>query len=107
MAELQELYDEHHADGLEVLALTSFDHPETVEGRSRDRAKAEAFLRKRGFEYPAAITAEGDNYRSFDVRSIPSTALVDGEGKIVDYAVGLASARRLMARAEAMVSGAT
>ncbi len=104
MAELQELWEEHRADGLTVLALTSYDHPETAEGRSDDRAKAERFLQKRGFEYPAAITAEDENYRAYQVRSIPSTALVDGSGTLVGYAVGLKTARELMAQAEALVA---
>lgn len=105
MAELQELYEEHRANGLTVLALTSYDHPDTEEGRREDRAKAEKFLEKRGFDYPAAITAERDNYRAYQVRSIPSTALVDESGTLVAYAVGLDSARDLMAEAEALVTG--
>ena len=85
--------------------VTDYDHPDTEEGRRADREKAEKFLSKRGFEYPAAITADGANYRAYRVRSIPSSALIDGEGNLVAYAVGLDSARDLMKKAESLVRG--
>ncbi|MFQ5527327.1 MAG: TlpA family protein disulfide reductase [Thermoanaerobaculia bacterium] len=105
MAELQELYEQHRSNGLMVLALTQYDDPDTEEGRRENRAGAESFLEKRGFEYPAAITSDGANYKAYEVRSIPSTALIDETGTIVGYAVGLDGARALMAKAEAMVTG--
>ena len=105
MAELQALWEEHRSNGLTVLALTSYDHPDSEDGRRRDLAKAEKFLKERGFEYPAAITAEEENYRAFRVLSIPRTALIGGDGTLVGYAVGLDGARALMADAAALVTG--
>jgi len=105
MAELQELYEEHRSDGLTILALTQYDDPDTEEGRRENREGAERFLEERGFDYPAAITADGANYKGYEVRSIPSTALIDETGTLVHYAVGIDGARALMAKAEAMVTG--
>ena len=51
------------------------------------------------------MTEQGANYQAYEVRSIPSTALVDENETIVGYAVGLDGARGLMAKAEAMVTG--
>jgi len=104
MPELEELYREHRDQGLTVLALTQYDHPEDAAGRQGDVEKAEGFLRKRNLTFPAAITADDEIYRAYQVRSIPSTALVDGNGDLVAYGVGLDGARVLMEKARALVS---
>jgi thiol-disulfide isomerase/thioredoxin len=105
MAELEELYQEHRGQGLTVLAIADYDHPEDEEGRQKDRAAAEEFLDRRGFHYPAALTANDEIFRAYKVRSIPSTALVDAEGNLVAYGVGLDGARSLMSKAAALVTG--
>lgn len=107
MPELEELYRRHKAQGLQVVAVTQYDRPENAEERQGDFEKAQRFLARRQLTYPAAITDRGDVYSDYRVYSLPATALVDGEGRVVDYAFSLGSARELMQAAAAMVTKAS
>ena len=39
------------------------------------------------------------------VRSVPSTAVIDGNGNIIAYGVGLEGGREVMRRAAALIGG--
>lgn len=104
MEELEELYRRHRDDGLSVVAITRYDEPGDSEDRRADREGSARFARRRGLTYPVAITGEADVYRGFRVDNVPRTALVDNQGTIVGYAVGLAGARDLMRQAAARVA---
>ena len=106
MEELEGLYQRHNDEGLRVLAVTRYDKPEDVDERRSDFAKAQKFLERRGFSYPAAITDRDDIYRAYRVRSPPGIALVDDQGRIVDFAISLESARSLMQKAAELVARA-
>ena len=103
MEELEELYRKHGKRGLSVVAITRYGDATEPEKRRRVRESSAKFARKRAFTFPVAITAEDELYRDFQVLGIPRTALVDSEGTIVGYAVGLDGARELMQKAEQMV----
>ncbi len=107
MPELEELYQQHRDRGLQVVAITSYDRPQDEESRRSEFAKAQEFLRRRNLTYPAAITDNDDIYRAYEVRSLPSTVLVDQRGRVVDYALGLKSSRSLMQRAVVLATGPT
>ncbi len=100
---LDQLYRQHAADGLAVVALTRYDVPDDEAERQRQFAADRDFVRARGFTIPFAVTADAVIHRGFMVRSLPSAALIDGEGKIVAYGVGIAGGRELMRRALALV----
>ena len=103
MEELDELYRKHREHGLSVVAITRYGDSMEPEKRRQVRESSAKFARKRAFTFPVAITAEDDLYRAFQVLGIPRTVLVDGDGTIVGYAVGLDGARELMRKAEQMV----
>jgi peroxiredoxin len=103
MEELDELYRKHRERGLSVVAITRYGDSTEPEERRQERESSAKFARKRAFTFPVAITAEDDLYEAFQVLGIPRTALVDGDGTIVGYAVGLNGARELMQQAEQMV----
>jgi len=104
MEELEVLYQRHRDEGLRVLAVTRYDKPEDPGERRSDFAKGRQFLEQREINYPAAITDRDDIYRAYRVPSPPGMALVDHEGRIVDFAISLESARSLMQKAAALVS---
>jgi hypothetical protein len=106
MAELEGLYQRHKDKGLRVLAVTRYEKPEDADERRSDFAKGQQFLERREISYPAAITDRDDIYRAYHVRSPPGLALVDDQGRIVDFAISLESARSLMQRAAALVAEA-
>ena len=65
--------------------------------------KAVKFLERHDITYPSAITDRDDVYAAYFVRSLPSTLLIDDQGRIVDYSLGVESARELVQRAAAML----
>ena len=106
MAELEELYQELGPQGLTVLAITKYGKGDDEAGRRASRAKAEEFLRRRELHYPAAITDGREIYPAYQVRSIPSAVLIDENGKLVAYGVGLEGGRSVMAKAAALITEA-
>ena len=107
MEELELLYRQHGPRGLSVVAVTRYDTPDDGEERQSDFDKAQRFLEGRDLTYPAAITDRDDLYRAYRVRSPPGTALIDEQGRVVDFAISLESARALMEKAATMVDGGT
>ena len=107
MAELDELYEKHHADGLAVLAVTQYGEPDDETQRQEDRDEAVAFLQRRELALPAAITGSTEVYRNYQAASIPATALIDENGTLVGYGLGLEGGRELMAQATAMLAGSS
>jgi len=107
MEELEELHQQYGESGLQIVALTRYDHPEDEEERRSDFDKARKFLAGRDITYPTAITDRDDLYRSYRTSSPPSTFLVDAQGRVVDYGIDLESVRALMERAVAMVTASS
>ena len=105
MEELEELYREHGDRGLRVLAVTRYDDPDDADERRSDFDKAVDFLDGRDLTFPAAITDSDELYAVCRVNSPPGLVLVDREGRVVDFAIGLDKARRLMERAVGMLDG--
>ena len=85
--------------------MTRYDEPEEETARQSEFAKAQGFIRDREPTFPAAITSDMSVYRGFMVRSLPSSALIDRNGKIVAYGVGVEGGRELMRRASTLMRG--
>ncbi len=103
MEELEELYREHADRGLQVLAVTRYDEPDDSDERQSDFDKAVDFLERRDLSYPAAITDSDELFAACRLTSPPGLALVDADGRVVDFAIGLEKARGLMDQAVAML----
>ena len=106
LPELDALYREHAASGLAVVAVASYDQPDDELARGKQLERDRRFVLDRGLRFPAALTDEGAIQRGFQVRSLPSTALVDGRGRIAAYGVGLEGGREVMRRAVALLQTA-
>ncbi len=103
LPELDELYRRHAENGLAVVALTRYDEPND-EAACRDQfARDQEFVRDRDLTLPFAVATDPGVYRGFQVRDVPSTALVDGKGRIVAYGIGLEGGREVMRRAESLL----
>ncbi len=59
--------------------------------------KANAFVEGRGFTFPTLNDAEGELYRAYEVRTIPTAVIIDRDGKVSSYLVGSHSAEELRA----------
>jgi peroxiredoxin len=68
-----EAYEKHHADGFEIIGI-SLD---------RDRQKLETFVKQKKMTWPQYFDEKGALAQQYGVESIPTTYLLDGEGKII------------------------
>lgn len=58
-------------------------------------ANAEPFVEELGITYDLAVDADGDYYRDLGSRGMPTTLLVDADGRIVDHHTGALTAEQL------------
>lgn len=80
MPAMERLYRRLKARGFVVLAV-SIDTPGS-------EAQVAAFLREHQLTYPVALDAKMEVARLYGVRALPSTYLIDREGRIVAMALG-------------------
>lgn len=80
MPAMERLYRKLKARGFVVLAV-SIDAPGS-------EAEVAAFLREHRLTYPVALDAKMEVARLYRVRALPSTYLIDRQGKIVAMALG-------------------
>lgn len=76
--EVMKLHDEFAEKGLEVLAISLDKAP----------GPAKQFIAKQGSTFPALFDASQKAAVGYGVRSIPSTVIVDAEGKVAFSMVG-------------------
>ena len=79
MPAFQRLYDRHKAQGFVVIGL-SVD----AEGTS----VVKPFVKEYGLTFPIGLDPKMDVAEKFSVRALPSTFLIDKEGKILAMALG-------------------
>ena len=77
MPHLIDLYSKHRAAGLQVVAITTEDAP-----------TAQRFAKAKGIPFPILIDADSAISTRFQVASIPVTALLDKQGRVVGIAQG-------------------
>ncbi len=56
------------------------------------------FLRRKGGEYPALIDPDGSVFKSYQVRSLPTTLIINEEGVIEDSILGATTAEQLFVK---------
>ncbi len=101
MAELQALYNETRDVGFEVVGITR--------SRSADAdpdaefEKAVRYIDKREITYPIGFDASGTVHGTYRVTGVPSTVLIDRDGRIVDFGVGLPGGRKIMEQARTLL----
>ena len=106
MPALSKMYEEHQADGLQVLGVTRFyangympanaeqmrSGGESVRGIAEDDfvEHVTKFRNNTGIAYPFVVGQKSD-FEAYHVRGIPTLAVVDREGKIALVTVGSGS----------------
>lgn len=83
---LNEMHRKHGAKGLVVLGIN-------VDAK---RSDADGFLSKTPADFPLAFDAKGEAARRFAIKGMPSSALIDAQGKVLHVHRGF----RLEDRAE-------
>ncbi len=101
MAELQALYNETRDVGFEVVGITRSKSADA--DPDAEFEKAVRYIDKREITYPIGFDASGTVHGAYRVTGVPSTVLIDRDGRIVDYGVGLPGGRRIMEQARAVL----
>jgi len=81
-AEMPDIHDYYQANqdkGLTVLAVNA----------QEDKATVSRFIESTGFTFPVLLDSRGDVEQQYQVRSFPSTFVIDRDGRVVYIHVGL------------------
>lgn len=77
---LQRTYEQYNAQGFVLIGMnTTFQD---------DKAKVETFVRDQGMTYPIALDIDGKGAEDYAGRLMPTSYLIDQNGKIVSVTVG-------------------
>jgi len=93
---IEEKYRQHRAAGFEVLALNVRQGRET----------AARFAREVGIGYPVLLDRDGGVAQAYGVIGLPTTFLVDREGRIVEEILGDMNRRSLSDLLDPLFAGA-
>jgi peroxiredoxin len=79
MPSMEKLYQGYRDRGLTILAISS-----EVSGRT----VVEPFVRERGLTFPILLNPEGDVFAQYGVRGLPTSFVLDRQGRIVSAEIG-------------------
>jgi thiol-disulfide isomerase/thioredoxin len=78
MPDMEKLYQKFKNEGLEFLTVNIQEHKRDVE----------AFMKDFGLSFPVALDSRGDVATKYGIRGIPTTYIIDRDGRIIAAAVG-------------------
>jgi len=78
MPQLEKLYEEYHSQGFEILAISA-----------EDAATIEGFLEEHPYTFPILVDPGGAIAELYGVSALPTTVLIDSEGKIISTRTGV------------------
>ena len=78
MPSMEALYNEYKERGLEILAVNIQETPEQVN----------AFMKENGLSFTAALDRDGRVSGSYGIQAIPTSFIIDRDGKIIARLVG-------------------
>lgn len=96
MPDFQEVYEEYK-DKVEFLFINSTD------GSRETREKAETYLKEQGYTIPAFYDEDLDAVYTYSVNSLPTTMLLDKQGRVAAYAPGLVGKEALANALDALL----
>lgn len=96
MPDFQEVYEEYK-DKVEFLFINSTD------GSRETREKAETYLQEQGYTIPAFYDEDLDAVYTYSVNSLPTTMLLDKQGRVAAYAPGLVGKEALANALDALL----
>lgn len=98
MPAMQRLYEAYRGQGFELLAVNS-----TIQD---DPARALAFARELGLNFPILFDSTGEVTEQYQVRALPSSFFIDQEGVIQEVVIGGPMAEALLRiRVEELLAG--
>lgn len=88
MPSIQAVYEAYADEGLEVLAVAVDDDPGERQPDGRIAGKVSEFVEQLGLTFPVAVDPTGGTERLFRTEYLPTTVLVDRQGRIRLHEVG-------------------
>lgn len=88
MPAMQRVYEEYRDDGLEIVAVAVDDRPGTRQPDGRIDGLVSRFVDELGLTFPVVVDPTGGTERRFDTEYLPTTFLVDRQGRIRAREVG-------------------
>lgn len=85
---MQKVYEEYGAEGLEILAVAVDDEPGVRQPDGRVEGLVSDFVERLGLTFPVVLDPTGATERRFDAEFLPTTILVDREGRVRAREVG-------------------
>ena len=96
MPDFQEVYEEYK-DKVEFLFINSTD------GSRETREKAETYLKEQGYTISVFYDEDLDAVYTYSVNSLPTTMLLDKQGRVAAYAPGLVEKEALVSALDALL----
>ncbi|WP_147613278.1 cytochrome c biogenesis protein/redoxin [Treponema pectinovorum] len=93
MPDFQKVYEELKAQGNDKVIILGVASPGG--NRDKSRAEVEKFLKDNGYSYPILMDESGKVVRDYYISAYPTTYLINSEGKVVDYVIGMLNEQSL------------
>lgn len=82
MPSMQNVYEQHRDDGFEIFAVAVDDHPGVRQPDGRVEGLVSEFVDRLGVTFPVVLDPTGNTEKLFDTEYLPTTILIDREGRI-------------------------
>jgi thiol-disulfide isomerase/thioredoxin len=93
MPAMQELYDEYHGRGLEIVAVNMEEDPATVR----------RWITSGGYDFTFVLDSEGQQVKRYNVTAAPTSYFVDRDGVIRDLKLGQISRGEMVAKLDKLL----
>ncbi|MCR4743548.1 MAG: redoxin domain-containing protein [Treponema sp.] len=98
MPDFQQVYQELQEDENSQVLIFGVASPNT--GNEKSSREIADFLQKNAYSYPSLMDDGGDLSNRYYIRAFPTTFVINGEGKIAAYQVGMINGQQLRALIE-------
>lgn len=88
MPSMQRIYEQHRDEGLEILAVAVDDEPGVRQPDGRIEGLVSDFVERLGLTFPVVIDPTGETERRFHAEYLPTTFLIDRQGRVRVREVG-------------------
>jgi thiol-disulfide isomerase/thioredoxin len=88
MPSMQRVYEEYREHGFEILAVAVDDEPGVRQDGGRVEGLVSEFVDRMGLTFPVVLDPTGGTERLFETEYLPTTILVDREGRVRAREVG-------------------
>ncbi len=86
---LNKFYEEYKGKGVEIIGFTDFKKSSEISVVQKEINKINNILEKLDINYPILIDDSQNVRSSYGAEVLPATVLINNEGKVIDYQIGI------------------